>query len=166
MDPSGIVLDQTEEPMDRVRRRSLSRRLWGAGLGLIVGAAGIAAVTLAFRIGDANTPLAVGDAICESHNDPGLITCEEAVRRAVEEEGSAGVQPTGARLSWYAVNPESEERQVWIVNLGMRQVPVLGPPGNHPTCFIDDWEAVIDAVTGEFLVAGNAGASRPCDAST
>ncbi len=150
--------------LERRRRRDRNRRILSGTLALLMAAGGLAGAFIAFRPGNdavRGRGFLPDSRTCLSEDEPGLITCEEALQRAAEEEGRPGHE-VHAELSWLSPRPGAERKRVWIVTYEDVRELGFGPSGGTPECVIDDWRVVIDARTGAFLVAGNAGAGRPC----
>jgi hypothetical protein len=105
-------------------------------------------------------------ATCRSPDEPGLISCEEALQRAQEEGGPPGQYPPGgivARLDWYRAHPKDPRVRVWAITYQHAVHPIHGPPGRPgPDCGVGDWDVTIDARTGEFLVEGGSALATPC----
>lgn len=107
-----------------------------------------------------------GAPLQHTHESP-FISRQEALQRASQEEGE-GLETTSidARLDWYRADKNDDQQRVWIVTYNDVQVPVEGPApeDDHqapPQCFTN-WEIVLDARTGAFVVAGSSDSAR-CD---
>lgn len=105
--------------------------------------------------------------ICLSKNQPRLITCDQALRRAAEysgtpeERGASGVE---ASFDLYTRSPNSEPVLAWVITYKRVSQPMSGPsPPSGPRCVVGDWDIVIDATSGEHLVEGvSGGTATPC----
>jgi hypothetical protein len=162
--PSNEALELT---LGRVHRRQRNRRVLAGVVAAVMAAAGLGGAYLAFGVaGGKQRPAAESPGPCLSEDEPGLITCQEALQRADEEEGRSGASGIEARLDWYSARPGEARVRVWVVTYQGVQLIPLGRPGSAPACIVDDWDVVIDATTGDFLVAGNAGRPQPCPSAT
>ncbi len=92
---------------------------------------------------------------------PGLvpkITEEDALRIAWREEGRHDATSVSASLAVTRTSDQerTKETPVWIVTYEGVCVLALGPPQNpmRGECVASTYGVMIDAMTGEFLVAG------------
>ena len=84
------------------------------------------------------------------------ITRERALEIAWREEARPDATGVRAELGTWSYGPGSPEIAVWTViyeGVCMRAHGVLVEPG-PPECFASEYQVVIDARTGGFLVAG------------
>ena len=102
-------------------------------------------------------------ATCLSADEPGVITCSEAIDAAWEQEGSPGIpESVDAILTTVQLANESTERKVWVVTF--RYVPFDPSAGG---CLMGDYAVYVDAETALFISAGTSGPSRgPCPTAT
>ena len=93
---------------------------------------------------------------------PGLeprVSEQEALTIAMREEGRSDATSVSAALAVSRVeaNGATDETLVWIVRYEGVCIIAHGPPGQQPgepRCAASTWDVVLDATTGEFLVAG------------
>ena len=88
------------------------------------------------------------------------ISREEALNIAWREEGRPDATSVDATLAISRVEEDggSDERPVWIVTYEGVCVVAHGPPQGRPPgqrCAASTYGVVIDATTGQFLVAGS-----------
>jgi len=103
---------------------------------------------------------------CLSADQPGLISCQEAIE-AARQEGSYPDEAPIARLIDYRAHPGDSPIRAWMmtypcVKLMLHGGPVFASP-RGPT--YGPWDVVIDAHTGAFKVEGTARgkqSSTPC----
>ncbi len=158
--PSAIGLERT---LRKVGRRRRNRRIVAGVTGVVVATAGLALAYSAIGPPSSEPGDGSRQIECLSPDEPGLLTCREALQRADQEDGTQS-SVVEAKLGWYAPSRGGEGLRIWLVTYKDVQLLGSGPPGDghESNCIIDDWEVAIDARTGEFLVAGNSGEGRPC----
>ncbi len=104
---------------------------------------------------------------CASADEPGLISCREAIERAAYEAGSAGhwnADDAEARLDWYRSGRGAPRVRIWDITYHEADPLTFSGPFHPrprpPACFEGDWGVAIDATTGEYLVEGTSGHQR------
>jgi hypothetical protein len=149
------------------RRR---RRLVGTiTISLSVAAAGLTMAILAFRTGERSRPgteNAYRGVVCRSQDEPGLITCRQAIDRALEESGSPDdfyATEADAALDSFAIHPGEDPTRIWAITYHEAITPVFGPPGREgPRCGVGDWRINIHARTGKYISEGGSAMATPC----
>jgi hypothetical protein len=103
-----------------------------------------------------------GDPRCLSKDRPGLITCEEAIRRANEEGGQGPDRPFDATLEPYRYHRDSKPILAWVVTWHDVQQEVSGGTTyTGPHCLLVDDGVVLDAHSGKFYAEGFVSYSPP-----
>jgi hypothetical protein len=97
------------------------------------------------------------DPHCLSADRPGLITCEEAIRRAKHEGGYGTAYPYDAQIKPYHVHRGSKPILAWVVTWHDVDRELEGGTAYPPPCAIGEDGVVLDAHTGEFIVEGFSG---------
>ncbi len=112
------------------------------------------------------TPTPTRDPHCLSPDRPGLITCEEAIRRANEEGGQGPDRPFDAKLQPYRYHRDSKPVLAWVVTWHGVQHELSGGTTytSPPECVLVDDGVVLDAHSGAFYVEGfsSTGPMSPC----
>ncbi len=103
-----------------------------------------------------------GDPRCLSPDEPGLISCEQALSAAEARTPQYDVLEAQTRLTTSRVHPGSPQVRVWDVTYPDVEVRLHGPNGG---CVVADWSALIDATTGRNIISGASGSTQPPCAS-
>jgi hypothetical protein len=94
-------------------------------------------------------------------SQPILITTDQALAIAWDEDAqpSASSRQVVLGMSDPSVSWALEHPVVYIVRWFDVCVPLWGLPSDHPTdlptCVVSEWDTVLDAYSGEFVVGGS-----------